>query len=67
MASVHDVAPEDEGGHRVVCFNPASSRGRVSALRLINPGEAAAAVRITGIDSAGEAVVRRGILTPVGG
>ena len=39
----------------MVFFNPASSRGRVSALRLINPGEEAAAVRITGIDSAGEA------------
>ena len=55
LASVHDVAPEDEAGHRVVFFNPASNRSQVSRLRLINPGEEAAAVRISGIDSAGEA------------
>ena len=55
LASVHDVVPEDEAGHRVVFFNPASNRTHVSRLRIINPGEEAAAVRITGIDSAGEA------------
>ena len=55
LASVHDVAPEDEGGHRVGFFNPASNRSQVSRLRLINPGEEAAAVRISGIDAAGEA------------
>ena len=56
LASLHDVAPEDEAGHyRVVFFNPASNRAHVSRLRLINPGEAATEVRITGIDAAGEA------------
>ena len=55
LASLHDVVPEDEAGHRVVFFNPASNRGRASGLRLINPGEEAAAVRISGIDSVGEA------------
>ena len=54
LASVHDVVPEDEAGHRVVFFNPASNRTQVSRLRLINPGEEAAAVRISGIDAAGE-------------
>ena len=39
----------------MVFFNPASNRAHVSRLRLINPGEEAAAVRITGIDAAGEA------------
>ena len=55
LASLHDVVPEDEAGHRVVFFNPASNRGRVSRLRLINPGDEAVTVRITGIDAAGEA------------
>ena len=55
LASMHDVAPEDEGVHRVVFFNPANNRGRVSGLRLINPGKEAAAVRIEGVDDAGEA------------
>ena len=56
LASLHDVAPEDEAGHhRVVFFNPASNRAHVSRLRLINPGEEEAEVRITGIDAAGEA------------
>ena len=55
LASMHDVVPEDEAGHRVVFFNPASNRGRVSWLRLINPGDEAAAVRIEGVDDAGEA------------
>ena len=56
LASTHDVAPTDEAGaHRVVFFNPASNLGRVSRLRLVNPGEEAAAVRITGVDDAGEA------------
>ena len=56
LASLHDVAPEDEAGHhRVVFFNPASNRSQASRLRLINPGEEATEVRITGIDAAGEA------------
>ena len=56
LASLHDVAPEDEAGHhRVVFFNPASNRAHVSRLRLINPGEEEVEVRITGLDAAGEA------------
>ena len=55
LASMHDVVPQDEEGHRVVFFNPASNVSRVSLLRLINPGEAAAEVHITGVDDAGEA------------
>ena len=54
VTSMHDVVPEDEWGHRVVFFNPASNRNQVSRLRLVNPGEEAVAVRITGIDDAGE-------------
>ena len=55
LSSLHDVVPENETGHRVVFFNPASNQGRVSALRLINPGEEAAVLRIGGLDDAGEA------------
>ena len=56
LASVHDVVPEDgPGKHRVVFFNPASNEGRMSWLRLVNPGEEAARVDITGLDDAGEA------------
>ena len=67
LASMHEVVPEDEAGHRVVFFNPASNRGRVSWLRLINPGEAAAAVRIEGVDDAGKAGESAVELTLAGG
>ena len=39
---------------RVAIFNPGSNKNQVSLLRLINPGAAAAAVTISGIDDAGE-------------
>ena len=55
LASLHDVAPQVGSEHRVAFFNPASNRSRASRLRLINPGEEAAAVRIDGMDDAGEA------------
>ena len=55
VTSMHDEAPRTGAGeHRVVFMNPASNRNQVSGLRLVNPGEAAAEVRITGIDDAGE-------------
>ena len=55
LASMHEVVPEDEAGHRVVFFNPAGNTGRVSGLRLINPGDAPADLTIEGVDDAGEA------------
>ena len=55
VTSMHELAPRDGSGHRVVFMNPASNRSQVSRLRLINPGEAAAVVRIEGVDDAGEA------------
>ena len=55
LASLRDVVPRTEAGeHRVVFFHPASNRAQVSLLRLINPGEAAAEVSITGLDAEGE-------------
>ena len=54
VTSLHDVAPRTAAGaHRVVFMNPGSNRHQVSRLRLVNPGESAAEVRITGVDDAG--------------
>ena len=62
LTGMHDVAPSTEAGHRVVTFNPGRNAEQVSRLRLVNlEEEAAAEVRIEGIDgdgrSPGEAVV----------
>ena len=55
VTSMHDVAPRGaDGSHRVVFFNPGSNERQVSKLRLINDGERAARVTITGIDDGGE-------------
>ena len=56
LTSMHDVAPTastDDGERRVVIFNPGSNQRQVSLLRLINDGDADAAVTVTGIDDAG--------------
>ena len=53
LTSLHDLAPSGEAGHRVVIFNPASNENQVSRLRLVNPGEESAQVRIEGVDDAG--------------
>ena len=54
LTSLHDLAPvAEDGGHRVVFFNPGSNTGQVSKLRLINDGERAAAATVTGIDDHG--------------
>ena len=53
LTSMHEAAPLEDGAYRVAFFNPASNRSQVSALRLVNAGEDAAAVSVTGIDSTG--------------
>ena len=55
LTSMHDVAPtaSTDGERRVVIFNPGSNQQQVSLLRLINDGDADAAVTVTGIDDAG--------------
>ena len=53
LTSLHDLAPRTESGHRVVTFNPGKNRKQVSWLRLVNPGEEEAEVRIEGIDDKG--------------
>ena len=56
LTSLHDLAPvAEDGGHRVVFFNPGSNQRQVSKLRLINDGERAARVSIAGIDDRGSA------------
>ena len=55
LTSMHDVAPMLVGGvHWVPFFNPGSNTSKVSHLRIINPGTAAAGVTITGRDDGGD-------------
>ena len=53
LTSMHDVAPEDDGVHRVAIFNPGSNIDQVSLLRVINPGGEDATVTISGVDGTG--------------
>ena len=56
LAALHGTAPGSAaGGYEVVFFNPASNRGLPSRLRLVNRGDAPAAVTIAGTDAAGRA------------
>ncbi|MDD9981673.1 MAG: trypsin-like peptidase domain-containing protein [Gammaproteobacteria bacterium] len=56
LTSMQAVAAETEAGsnrYHVPFFNPGSNLGKRSLLRLINPGNTAASVVITGVDDAG--------------
>ncbi len=53
LATMHDVVPGSEAGHRVPFFNPGRNRGLASQLRLVNPGAEATVVTIEGIDARG--------------
>ena len=44
VTAMHDTVPSEGGRHRVVFFNPGSNDSQVSRLRLVNPGDEAAAV-----------------------
>ena len=54
LTAMHDVAPSAAGAHRVVVFNPGSNPNQVSRLRVVNPGEKNARVRIEGVDDKGK-------------
>ena len=56
LTSMHDVAPWNAAASTasVVFFNPGANRNQRSLLRLINDGNAAAAVAISARDDAGE-------------
>ena len=55
LTSMHGLAPPGAAAQaaRVPIFNPGSNRRQVSLLRIVNDGDAAAAVRVTGVDDAG--------------
>ena len=53
LTTMHDVVPRDGERHRIPVFNPGGNRNQVSLLRLTNPGDGAATVRIVGVDDAG--------------
>ena len=53
LTAMHDTVPIRDGAYRVAIFNPGSNANQVSRLRLINPGDAAAEVTITGVDDRG--------------
>ena len=53
LTSMHDTVALVDGAYRVPVFNPGSNRNQVSQLRLINPGEVATEVTITGVDDTG--------------
>lgn len=55
VTSMHDLVPLAAGRHEVPTFNPASNVHQVSSLRVVNTGEADAAVTIIGMDDAGVA------------
>ncbi|MDE0002582.1 MAG: hypothetical protein OXQ29_07795 [Rhodospirillaceae bacterium] len=54
LSSIHDRVPIVDGEHRVITFNPGRNTNQVSRLRLINPGDLSARVRIKGIDDNGQ-------------
>ena len=50
LTSMHDVVPAEGNVHRVVFFNPAANTRQQSLLRLVNEGDTAANVTVTGVD-----------------
>ena len=62
LTAMHGAAAVVEGRHRVVTFNPGSNHRQVSRLRLVNPGAAAALVRVAAVDDRGGAPRRKGAL-----
>ena len=53
LTSVHDVAPVEDGRHRVATFNPGSNSNQVSVVRLLNAGAEPARATVAGIDDRG--------------
>ena len=53
LTAMHDTAPEGDDVHRVPIFNPGSNVNQQSLLRLVNPGDTDASVKITGTDDKG--------------
>ena len=53
LTSMHDLAAQVDGSHRIPTFNPRSNYRQVSQLRLMNPDARAIEVVIRGVDDAG--------------
>ncbi|MDD9962257.1 MAG: leucine-rich repeat domain-containing protein [Gammaproteobacteria bacterium] len=53
VTAMHDIAPKEDEDRELLFFNPGSNHRQESVLQLINGGDGAEAVRITGIDDAG--------------
>ena len=53
LTSMHDHVPTDGGEHRVRIFNPGSNTNQASRLRLVNPADEDASIRVSGIDDHG--------------
>ena len=53
LTALHDVAPLEQGAHRVATFNPGGNVDQVSTLRVVNVSEETAAVSVEGHDDAG--------------
>ena len=54
LTSLHDLAPQRGGTHRIATFYPGRSQRLASKLRLINPGSESAVVSIRGFDDEGD-------------
>ena len=54
LVPMHDVVAQRDGEHRVATFNPGDDGGPEGKLRLLNTGDRAAEVTITGVDDAGD-------------
>ena len=52
LTAMHDTVPREGSRHRVAMFNPGSNVDQASLLRLVNTGDEAAEVEVTGIDGA---------------
>ena len=53
LTSMHDLVPVAAMKHEVAIFNPGRNPNQISRLRLINPGDSAAQVEITGVNDKG--------------
>ena len=54
VSGMQAVVPRTGSGHRIGLFNPASTVGQESRLRLVNRGASSVAVTIEGVDDGGE-------------
>ena len=53
LTAMHDTVPREGRQHRVATFNPAANVNQMSGLRLVNAGNDAAEVTVTGTDDYG--------------